>query len=144
MMIVISGTISSGRIPFSGLMDRPRHLRLQCPRLELQRLDRRAVDFGGEFEFAARVAACRRPEQDRGDAEIDGAEDGRGRYGAPDLDQREIRRQLQHQEAERGDQRRERPQAEADQHVPHPDLGDDPVGAPERAQMFDDVFACSR
>ena len=56
-------------------------------------------------------------------------------------DQREIGRQFQHQQAEGCNQRRKRPQAEANQHMPHPDFGDDPVGAPEHAQILDDVLA---
>ena len=71
-------------------------------------------------------------EQNGCDGEIDGAEDGRGGNRTPDLDQREIGGQLQHQQPERGDQRRKGAQAEADQQMPQPDVRDDPVGAPKQ------------
>ena len=83
-------------------------------------------------------------EQDPGDHEIDGTENGRRRNRAPDLDQREIGRQFQHQEPEA---RRSAPRMRAGPcrpALPHADFGDDPVGAPEHPQMFDDVLACSR
>ena len=144
MMIVISGTISKGSTPFRGWWIIPDELRLQRPCLELQRVDGRAVDFVRELEFTPRRRPCGDHEQNGGDREIDRAENGRRGNRAPDLDQREIGRQLQHQQAKGCDQRRKRPQAEADQQMPHPDLGDDPVGAPQHAQVLDDVLACSR
>ena len=116
-------------------------LRLQRAGLALQGFDRGAVNFGREFEFAA----CRRPsanhEQDGRDHEIGDAEYCGRRNRAPDLHQREIGRQFQHQQAEGRDQRGKRPQAQPDQHVPHPDFRDDAVGAPQRTQMLDDVLA---
>jgi hypothetical protein len=109
--------------------------------LDLQCINGRAVNFVGEFE----LAAGRRPpgdhEQDGGNHEIDQAKDGGCGNRAPDLHQREIGRQFQHQQAEACDQRSKRPQAETDQHVPHPDLRDDPVGAPQGAQVLDDIVA---
>ena len=123
------------------MMDHAGELRLHRPRLDLQRIDRRAVNFVRKFEFAPRRWASRDHEQDGSNHKIDHAEDGGRGNRAPDLHQREIGRQLQHQEAEAGDQRCKGPQAEADQHMPHPDLGNDPVGAPERTQVLDDVLA---
>ena len=111
------------------------------PGLDLQRVDGGAVNFTRQFEFAAGGRPSGNHEQDGGDHEIDAAEDGGGGNRAPDLHQREIGRQFQHQQAECRDQRGERPQAEADQHVPHPDIRDDAVGAPQRAQILDDVLA---
>ena len=53
MMIVMSGTISEGRIPFKRMVHHPGQLRLKCARLELQRGDRRIVYFSGKGQFAA-------------------------------------------------------------------------------------------
>jgi hypothetical protein len=46
----------------------------------------------------------------------------------------------QHQQAERRDQRRERPQSQTDRKMPHPEIGDDPVGTPEHAQVLEDIL----
>jgi len=89
MMIVISGTISRGRTPFSGWWIAPDSCDCSA-RLKLQRVDRGTVDFIREFEFAARWRPCRDHEEDCGNGEVDGAKNGRGGNRAPDLDQREI------------------------------------------------------
>src|ERR1700688_2291217 len=79
------------------IVNRPGDLRLQRPRLDLQRVDRAAVDFGGEFELSPARRPAGNQEQDRGNREVDGAENRGGRYRAPYMYQREICRQLEHQ-----------------------------------------------
>jgi len=65
-------------------------LRLQCPCRKLQRIDRGAVYFVGEFKFASHQRLCRDRKQSRCNPEIDHAKNRGGGDGAPDLDQREI------------------------------------------------------
>ncbi len=73
-------------------MNHAGELRLQRAGLALQRVDRGAVNFGGEFEFAA----CGRPsadhEQNRRDHEVGDTKYCGRRNRAPDLHQREIGR----------------------------------------------------
>jgi hypothetical protein len=140
-MIVTSGTSTNGSALLRGWCTMPSELRLQRAGLTLQCLDRGAVNFGGQFEFAAGGRPSANHEQDGRDHEIGGAENRCRGNRAPDLHQREIGRQFQHQQAEGRDQCGKRPQAQSDQHVPHPDFRDDAVGAPQRAQMLDDVLA---
>jgi hypothetical protein len=81
-----------GQDPVQRMVNRPGHLRLQSSRFKLQRIDRGSMDFGCKFEFTP----ARRPrgdrKQNRGNHEVDPAENGRSPNGAPDLDQREIGR----------------------------------------------------
>ena len=67
-----------------------------------------------QFEFTPRRRPRRNRKQYCSDHEVESAEKGSGRHRTQDLAQREIGGQLQHQQAECGDQRRECPQAEAD------------------------------
>ena len=96
--------------------------------------------LGGEIK----LAACRRPhrdyEEDCGDYEVDAPENSRGQDRAPDLHQSEIGCQFQHEQAERGNQRRQGPHPHSDQQMTHPDIGNNPVGTPKDAQVLDDIL----
>mgnify|MGYP003407817065 CR=1 FL=1 len=71
-------------------MDHAGELHLQRAGLALQGVDGRTVNFGREFEVAARRRPAGDDEQHRCDHEIDDAQDRSRRYRAPNLHQREI------------------------------------------------------
>jgi hypothetical protein len=140
MMIVISGTITNGSTPFKGWWIIPDNCDCSA----------RASSWSASIDESWNSLASSRSRPVGRLAAIANRAAAIAKLTAPRIAAAEmafqnwtsakIGRELQHQQAECRNQRGKRPQPDTDQQMLHADVGDDPVGAPEHPQVFDNIF----